>query len=41
VTVRLTCWSCRHWRHADLQALIDDRGDVPLMHLQWAVRQLR
>ena len=36
VTVRLTCWSCRHWRHADLQALIDDgRGDVPLIHLQW------
>jgi hypothetical protein len=35
VAVRLTCWSCRHWRHADLQKLIDEgRGDVPLIHLR-------
>jgi hypothetical protein len=34
--VRLTCRSCRSWRHADLQKLIDEGwGDVPLIHLRW------
>jgi hypothetical protein len=40
VRVVLTCWSCRHQRDADLQALVDaGRGDVPLIHLRWRCSQ--
>jgi hypothetical protein len=36
VRVLLTCWSCRHQRDADLEALIArDRGDAPLVRLRW------
>jgi hypothetical protein len=42
VRVLLTCWSCKHQRNADLQALIDaGRGDIPLVRLQWRCSECR
>jgi len=42
VRVLLTCWSCRHQRDADLQALVDTgRGAVPLIQLRWRCSQCR
>ena len=42
VRVVLTCWSCRHQRDADLQALVAaGRGDVPLIHLRWRCSRCR
>ena len=36
VRVRLTCWSCKRQRDADLAALVaTGRGDVPLVQLRW------